>query len=242
MMKTMILPNDIVQEFDLENKEGKILRQENCYWMNTENDTCCPSSKIPSHPAGPIHLLQQRSTRVRFAENHQRHEILSLDDFSTAEIASSWYSSKEKKAISAERTKMLARLEQGKLCNEDEATYRGLECWTTTGADDLSYNINRVIQAVIQEQQRQWTAGLNLDAKLIASKSQAVTYLSLQRAFELAQTDESEATRINLGQEQETFIDGISWYRPQKRGKRRGVKHDVLAGNQIDCRRRRKSR
>lgn len=241
MIKTMILPNDIIQEFVLEKAENKGL-VEDCCCTNMGNDACCQSSPIPSHPTGPMHLLQQRSTRVRFAETIKEHEIQSLNNYTNSELRSSWYSSKEKKAMSARREKMLAQLESGKRCNEDKTTYRGLECWTTEGAEELSDNINLVIQVVLQEQERQLASGLKLDAKLIAATSQAVTGLSLQRALQLAQTDESEATRINLGLEQDTFVDGISWYRPQKRGKRRRVKHDTLSGNKMDCRSRRISR
>ena len=241
-MKSMIFPNEIVQEFVLEKEEGIKLPVDDCCSTHTENGTCTARSQIPSPAAGPIHLQQQRSARVRFAETIDRHEVLGLDDYSKTELCSSWYSSKEKKAMSAKREKLLARLESGKPCNEDEATYRGLECWTNLGADDLSDNINRVIQVVLQEQQRQLASGLELDGKLIASKSQAVTGLSLQRALQLALADESEATRINLGQEQETFIDGISWYRPQKRGMRRGVKHDILSRSKMDSHSPRKAR
>lgn len=223
MMQTMIVSEDFVRDtlWDMEGFIDDDASTDSAMDQHSSYGWC---AQDPS-PSGPIHL--QRSTRVRFSDVIQEHAIMSLDDLSDSELQASWYSSTEKKELSAKRNKVLARLERGMSCKEVKATYRGLECWTTTGAEDLSDNVSRVITAVMEEQDRQWRAGVEYDARLIALKSQSVTGSSVQRALKMAQDDECQARRLHQCEDQEVFVDGISWYRPQKRGNRRGHRQHI---------------
>jgi len=145
-----------------------------------END----SSEFSSYSSGP-----QRA--VVFAMTPKYREIISRHDYSEKEIRRCWYSVEEKEKMNRSKDKMVARLEAGKPAR-GSATYRGLECWTTKGGQDLDEKIAAVVNAVMDEQDRQWSVNCD-DHDRIAQVSATVTAESAIIARRLAMQDEKEA-------------------------------------------------
>lgn len=185
---------------------------------DSDDDSQSACSSICSQ--SPLHMDERR---VRFSDEDAEHSIIHLNDFSESERSACWWSSEERAKSTAERQKIIDRLEMGKPCKNtarNEMTYRGLECWTTDGGKELNDNIDAVIRAVIDEQDRLWQAGTERDgALLLAAKSRAVTGSSVQRAVEIGQKDEVEA-RNQYNDKQRGDVT-VFWYRPEKRGNRR---------------------
>jgi hypothetical protein len=71
-------------------------------------------------------------------------------------------------------------------------TYRGLECWTVKGGKELDEKIAKVVNAVMDEQDRQWAVNSD-DFDLIAAISAKATVDSAVIARELAVQDERDA-------------------------------------------------
>jgi len=195
-------------------------------WLEDEDDDSDDSCS--SIGREPVHN-QERKVQFVDDEENLHHSIISLSEFSDTELDACWYTSEERERSKAECEKVLHRLEQGKPCKKrNEMSYRGLECRTASGCRQFSDDIDSAIAAVMDEQDRQWAHCFD-DAGLLAAKSVAVTGRSIQRALEIAQEDEEEARQLYKQHGQDDsgvalFSDGLSWYRPHKRGNRRSRK------------------
>ena len=78
-------------------------------------------------------------------------------------------------------------------------TYRGLNPLTTQGARERDADVTRCINAVLEEQERQWTHdNAIIDRDRIASVSQQATRPCVETALQLAQQDELEAKEALL--------------------------------------------
>jgi hypothetical protein len=143
--------------------------------------------------------------RVRFEEAVKRHNVLSLDDYTQREMTKSWYSDEEKEKITEKHNTLVRRLELGKKCKR-KMTYRGLECWTEQGSVELDKSIARTVDAVMDEQDAQWTAGLDSWSEM-AKVSRAVSKESRNRALELAEEDAREARKAYETGEEEPGSD-----------------------------------
>jgi hypothetical protein len=143
--------------------------------------------------------------RVRFAEAVKRYDVLSLDDYTQREVTKSWHSDEEKEKITEKHNTLVRRLELGKKCKR-KMTYRGLECWTEQGSVKLDESISRTVDAVMDEQDGQWAAGLD-DWNRIAKISRAVSKESRKRALELAEEDAREAREAYETVEEEPGSD-----------------------------------
>jgi hypothetical protein len=185
---------------------------------------------------------RDRSQRVvHFVVTNAFYPILNLEDYSTQEKESCWYSKSEKRAMEAERQRLVNRIADGKPCEED-MTYRGLDTWTSTGSLELDQKLDGIVAAVLEQQDRCWrrlrgqshpqhhgddaasaaTALAEEIAAEIASRSMAVTSRCREQALKQARIDEQDLN------EQEEFPDGISWYRPMKVGQRRRYRRQKL--------------
>lgn len=128
---------------------------------------------------------------VTFSDELRFHEIIGREDYTEKEIRRSWYSAEEKERMIQSKDKMVARLESGKLPKGD-MTYRGLECWTVKGGKELDEKIAKVVNAVMDEQDRQWAVNSD-DFDLIAAISAKATADSAVIARDLAVQDERDA-------------------------------------------------
>eukprot|EP00934_Nitzschia_sp_Nitz4_P006213 Nitzschia sp. Nitz4//scaffold139_size61406//47073//48035//NITZ4_006465-RA/size61406-processed-gene-0.71-mRNA-1//1//CDS//3329535867//6203//frame0 len=175
-----------------------------------------------------------KSTNCKVYHNkHQVHEIMNLASYKTSEKKHYWYSPKDMAKMTAEREKVLARLEQGKPCKSatyhtvDEEhpiegwvipmSYRGLDCWTYEGSQNLDKRISRVISAVMDEQDRQWQVDDD-DSDLIAQISQRETEESVLMAYKIAKQDEEEA--------KQAWAPAPSKEKPKKRASLKSKRRD----------------
>jgi hypothetical protein len=148
--------------------------------QNDETD----SSNTSSQSSGP-----QRA--IRFAPANKVLQIMTLEEYSDKELRRCWYSPEEKEKMNNSKDKIVARLEAGKKPRVD-MTYRGLECWTTAGGQELDENIARSVNAIMDEQDRQWAYNDD-DWNKISEISAAVTVESSKVARRVAMKDEKEA-------------------------------------------------
>jgi hypothetical protein len=158
--------------------------------------------------------------RVRFAEAVKRYDVLSLDDYTKREVTKSWYSEEEKDKITAKINKLVTRMDLGKTCKR-KTTYRGLECWTEQGSIKLDQCISRTVDAVMDEQDAQWAAGLD-NWNQMAKYSRAVSEESKNRALELAEEDAQEARKAYEAGEEETGSDEESTVAMSLKAKEKG--------------------
>jgi len=152
--------------------------------VNSDNSTANLNSTISG---------QQR--HVQFAETNQVFPTISLNDFTSLEYTSVWYSPHEKCQMRIERERLLSRMDNNQPCDcnpQNEMTYRGLESWTTSGMKTLRNTILQVVDAVMDEQERQWVTGIG-NVEEIALKSITVTMTSRQHAMEIGKEDEYES-------------------------------------------------
>ncbi len=161
-------------------KATRILNDDGLSFDLDEND----SSEFSSSSSGP-----QRA--VTFAASNNYREIISRHDYSEKEIRRCWYSAEEKDKMNRSKDKVVARLEAGKQAR-GSTTYRGLECWTTKGGQELDEKIAAVVNAVMDEQDRQWAINCD-DLDHIAKISSAITAENTKIARQLAIQDEKEA-------------------------------------------------
>jgi len=150
-----------------------------------ENDVSeSVSSSSMSTPRGPHRC-------ITFSYTVEYFDIISLDDYVEKEIRRCWYSSEEKDRMNRNKDKTVARLEAGKPARSG-MTYQGLQCWTAAGGQALDESIALVVNAVMDEQDRQWAANQD-DFDRIARISASATAHSAKAALETGLKDEMEA-------------------------------------------------
>ena len=145
----------------------------------------------PDESDSPSSSTSGPQRALTFAPTNKYFEIMSLEDYSEKELRRCWYTPEEKEKMNKSKDKLVARLETGKPLKGD-MTYRGLECWTVDGGQELDDNIARVVDAVMDEQDRQWAEDDD-NFELIAEISQGASAGSAELARSLAIQDEKEA-------------------------------------------------
>jgi hypothetical protein len=128
---------------------------------------------------------------VRFSMTIRQHASMSIEEYTEDEVRNCWYSFEDKEKMYEKHNKMVARFESGKKAKKG-STYRGLECWTTKGGCDLDLNISKCTDAVMDEQDAQWSASID-DWERVATASREVTVGSAKRALATGQEYEREA-------------------------------------------------
>lgn len=137
---------------------------------------------------------EERAFTIRFAPRNETYGIESHKDYTEKERNRCWYSSKEKDRMLHKHERVFSRMEQKKPPKRNQ-TYRGLEAWTTEGAQQLDQVIALSVNAVMDEQDRQWKADMD-DFNLIAAKSIEVTADSARRARIVGIEDHQEALAV----------------------------------------------
>jgi hypothetical protein len=136
------------------------------------------------------------TTSIRFSSIVAIHSVSSLSTYTKKERNSCWYSDAAIEKSTERRNKILARIEAGKPATSKQ-TYRGLETHTKQGTDDVSEHINRMIAAVINEEDRQWSIGIN-DEDRISRISQQISKTKVAEALQAAKQDDDDATAIHF--------------------------------------------
>lgn len=146
--------------------------------------------------AGSTHGdIDERRKFVSFNDSPpDKLEIDSHREYSSKERARCWYSETDKAKMLAKHERVVARLENQRPCKPTQ-TYRGLESWTVVGATTLDAVISRCVDAVMDEQDRQWRANEDEMERIAAVASEA-TAGSVERALAVALEDELEAAIV----------------------------------------------
>mmetsp|Transcript_28167 Transcript_28167/g.43398 ORF Transcript_28167/g.43398 Transcript_28167/m.43398 type:complete len:259 (-) Transcript_28167:14-790(-) len=131
---------------------------------------------------------------VRFSSTARTHLIDSHSTYSDKEVKRCWYSPEEKDKMAAKREKVILRMEEKKP-ERPGRPYRGLEHWTEEGSDQVTAQIDRVVSAVMDEQDEQWAKNVD-DYDRIAAISRRESGVSVEQAIQNAYRDEQEATKI----------------------------------------------
>lgn len=136
-------------------------------------------------------LSSNSRKQVRFDWFPNVSETISRKDYSEKELKRSYYTNEDLQKMEQRRTKILLRMEASK-SPRSNMTYRGLEYLTTRGERKLDISIARCVDAVLNEQDRQWNEGID-DFERLALVSQQVTLLCADEALRIAVQDEVDA-------------------------------------------------
>jgi hypothetical protein len=136
---------------------------------------------------------QEEDRTIRFALDVDVFYVLHRDDLTDDEVTDSHYSAGEIAAMNEAQGETADRLESGKKAKKS-SPYRGLEAWTQQGQLYMNQRIFSCVDAVLDEQERQWTDDLT-STKRIAKVSRKFTKTSVDIALDLAKQDEKEARK-----------------------------------------------
>lgn len=131
--------------------------------------------------------------RVQFATHAYCHYTISRYEMTLDEALKTWIFSDEKATMMKNYSRTAERMKSGKKPKKN-SSYRGLECFHESDADELRETIKSCVDAILDEQERQgdvkssnWTKTAKLSKKL--SKS------SVKLALKRAKEDEREAKK-----------------------------------------------
>ncbi|CAJ1930833.1 unnamed protein product [Cylindrotheca closterium] len=146
--------------------------------------------------------------RVRFSASVRQCTVICLEDYSEAERKLTWYDKDDKAEINKKHDKMVRRYEAGKRCKRG-MTYRGLDAWTDKGHDKFEATVSKLLSAVMDEQDAQWTENYD-DPERLAMASESVSKENVEQALQYAVEDELEAQEAyKSGLKDEAGIDEI---------------------------------
>lgn len=133
------------------------------------------------------------TSRVRFTAEIVEHGIMTREEYTEAEVEESWWTYEERKRLNKKHNKVVDRLEEGKK-EKRSSPYRGLEKIAIQGYRDMILARNKYVDAVMDEQEKQWLAGHEwLDWEHIASLVVDVCTTSTKEALEMAKQDRQQA-------------------------------------------------
>jgi hypothetical protein len=154
-------------------------------------------------PPGHEDDLPPRTITIRFDEFDEMQTILHINDYTKHEISRSWYRRDDYDKMVAlarktaskveERSRELGRKVGSKTSKKIE--YRGLEAWTSMGAAKVKILKESTVEAVWNEQSRQWDLGIN-DVNRIRDVYQIISKGAQQIAQDRGFSDELIAKRI----------------------------------------------
>lgn len=156
-----------------------------------------------------IDELPPRKITIRFDEFDEMQTILHINDYTKHEISRSWYKRDDYDKMVAlarktaekveERTRELGRKIDK---NSKKIEYRGLEAWTSMGAAKVKILKESAVEAVWNEQSRQWDLGIN-DVDRIREVYQVISRGAQQIANDRGFSDELISKRIRQIEQEE---------------------------------------
>ena len=132
---------------------------------------------------------------VRFLPCVLAYTIQHVNEFTNDETRQLWYQEDEIKVIKADCYDTAAMVAENRTINESTQCFRGLEFRTPQGHKRRMRNKLCAIDAVLDEQEYQWTRHED-DAVLLASIYSEYTVASASAAHRLALEDEQEARMV----------------------------------------------
>jgi hypothetical protein len=144
------------------------------------------SKKRRDDNSNSSHERQPPRSAVRFAQSDTVYAGLALTDYTTEEIAASWFSNVENEAIHQKCKKVIRQME--KHPNQNKYCSRGLESMTGTRMDLKQQNRTNAFNAVMDLQDAQWEQGYK-DQERIAEHYQNVSLQCQIEAICIAEKD-----------------------------------------------------
>lgn len=139
-------------------------------------------------------FLQEPKRKINFYPEVELCEIPNRWDMSDEEYFLCFYSPDEIDWMNEEQNETADRIESGEEAKRD-TPYRGLEAWTQEGQYLMNQRIFSCVDAVLDEQDKQWKKNKSSTRK-IARASKSLSKSSNKLALELAKQDEIEARKI----------------------------------------------
>jgi hypothetical protein len=142
-------------------------------------------------------LAPPQKKSVHFENDAHYCEIDHINDFSPELIAATWLQDDEYAGIAAENTKVALMIINGKRTkNIEDVTERGLEYKLPDQRDKSRRLKELALNAVIDEQDRQWRSQIDDDPAFIAEVYQEFSTQALSVARSMGIQDEEDAKRI----------------------------------------------
>lgn len=138
-------------------------------------------------------LEEKKASKVRFADKVQSRIILSRKAYTADEAKHSWLSPDNKAKMTEKSYKTVDRMEAGKRPRQN-STFRGLEAYSVQGGDNLAQTVEETIDAVMDEQARQWKEGAD-DWDRLARIYKKASKESKDLALKRAKSDAREAQK-----------------------------------------------
>lgn len=167
-------------------------------------DTNSPQSKDCNSFFSSFH----RRTLVSFVHEPQVQTTINCDDYTEEEVNACWYTCEEMSLIHYSNAKVIARMEAGKHPKKN-TTYRGLEKFSKSGKDTAVLLVHACIDAVMDEQERQWKEDIVFDWGQFREMSLKVSQQSMSLAYKMAEYDEREAGNSKFSKFPKVLISGI---------------------------------
>jgi hypothetical protein len=158
-----------------------------------------------------ILLFQERKTSVRFEEFDEMQLTLHLNDYTDHELKRTWYKRKDYDEMISEARRVALKDEERRkqiqtehgvpgvssshFSHKSELEARGLEAWSPSGARQVRSIKEAAIEAVWDEQHRQWETG-SRDCEQIRQEYQKVTVPSQKEAEERGLVDQKVVEKI----------------------------------------------
>jgi len=159
---------------------------------STGEDSSYYEEVIEDFSEDEIHdvALPPRRITIRFDEYDEMQTVLHINDYTNGEISRSWYkrTDYDKMVTLARKTAEKVEERRKDISKMDSKTSRkiesrGLEAWTTFGAAKVRLLKESAVEAVWNEQSRQWDEGVHDPERLRES------YLSISKGAQAAAED-----------------------------------------------------
>jgi hypothetical protein len=177
-----------------EEQEVEVIKAERCLPVRRNSISSNYSSNHTRLTASESESDDCESRRIRFSMTVKKHLVESCRSFSEKERSNCWYSTEEKTKRNSKVAKLVDRMNAGKP-EKRSRPYRGLYSRTDKGTADFNLQIARTLNAVLDEQDRQWEADVTEEVR-IASICRNVTAVMAEQALHIAYQDELEAAAI----------------------------------------------
>lgn len=165
---------------------------------STRTETTCTTASSASTDATDFTMSKQ----VRFARKAVVRKIPTTSHFSEKEKNDCWFTEEEYASISSDCVKQIKKLESGALLKTKKYCARGIEHHTRLGSIVRLKNRSTSIQAVIEEQDRQFREGEGYDDRKISAAYLRCTSSSQLWANTVGLGDQREAEAQN-GEEED---------------------------------------
>ncbi|KAL3941541.1 MAG: hypothetical protein SGBAC_004125 [Bacillariaceae sp.] len=188
-------------------------------FSNCGND--CDAAPTSSHHRRIVN-------RVHFAPSVHVQPIANRHDFSPEEVHACFHSSEDKDLMYGSYEKTVSRIKAGKRPKKN-TSYRGLENFIESNSSQLDNTVHACIDAVMDEQDRQWAEEDYVDWGLFREASLKVSLHSVSLAFKVAAHDENEARKayISMAKKRRQLQDDASVSTKTTENSKLTMLHDI---------------